>query len=741
MRLAVLALALFSAPASAEAYFEKWLGSIGAVEMEKDAADLTLYASPSGQTVPFVKVTIGENDYLFALMSNSRTVMVSESVIKEQKLKLSSKNQKFINLKGKDNKFKVGGEFKVGTLDQLTIEGVVFKDLEVVNFPKAGSGVDAAQGGRSWYSSRTSALALDGAIGLDALPEGINWAVLPSEGVVRLTRGAATTLADGQTIPVVFRPAASSRIGRGPFKRQLDIAASHTATGVKLAGVEVPAELELGAVKSMVVWPSLLPSESVIEHGDVGYRLLEATVEGQPLGSVRALSLTAPQIINRKTQKPFEALSGANRAYLGQDLLWAYDVSRDRAQGTITLKKAAEQKRQSPLGFMIAEALKKVQPSEESAADGEAPAEGAQSEAPAVPGSASDWSDLAELYAANNQLPEALEAAANATTLDERDCTDWSRRGKLQKLAGDIEGAVTSFEKASTLYHAWYDLPLEQRVEIKKGLDKLKGDEKKNAEHYVASGSCHTADGHLAEAKFAAGDLPAIEPLYRDHLDLDRSLAVVTGNALIVQGEFDHAIEPLRQALKFPGTNAHARLALGVVYAEKGDWDSADKLMQRANALLDDAQGLLVWSDALAKAKGDDARRSALNALIAQYPDADGPRLALAYAVSGSVDVSLKQKTKRGSAKHFERSVQQAKQTNSRQANYARWLNQWEPGSDAALAAAEKAVAMNPGSAGAKVAMAEVLAARGETEQAAQWTLKAAQTQPGHIGYARLIAQ
>ena len=56
-----------------------------------------------------------------------------------------------------------------------------------------------------------------------------------------------------------------------------------------------------------------------------------------------------------------------------------------------------------------------------------------------------------------------------------------------------------------------------------------------------------------------------------------------------------------------------------------------------------------------------------------------------------------------------------AKPSNERQANYARWLNQWDPGSDEALAAAEKAVAMNASSANAQVAMAEVLAAETPT--------------------------
>ena len=106
MRLAVLALAMFSAPASAEVYYEKWLGSVGAVSMAAETADATLFHSPMGETAPFVQVTIGEDNYLFALMTNSKTIWISDRVAKDQGLKFSSKNRKLINFKGKKNKFK-----------------------------------------------------------------------------------------------------------------------------------------------------------------------------------------------------------------------------------------------------------------------------------------------------------------------------------------------------------------------------------------------------------------------------------------------------------------------------------------------------------------------------------------------------------------------------------------------------------------------------------------------------------
>ena len=165
MHLTVLALALSSAPASAEVYYEKWLGSVGSVSMETDTADATLFHAPTGETAPFVQVTIGEDNYLFALMTNSKTIWISDRVAKDQGLKFASKNKKLVNLKGKDNKFKELGEIKVAQVDAMTIGGLVLEDLGVSNFKKQEAETDAAQGGRAWYKSHISGLSVDGAIG------------------------------------------------------------------------------------------------------------------------------------------------------------------------------------------------------------------------------------------------------------------------------------------------------------------------------------------------------------------------------------------------------------------------------------------------------------------------------------------------------------------------------------------------------------------------------------------------
>ena len=329
MRLAVLALAMFSGPASAEVCYEKWLGSVGAANMESEKADATLFHSPLGETAPFVQVTIGEDNYLFALMTNSKTIWISDRVAKDQGIKFASKNKKLINLKGKKNRFREVGEIKVSHLDQLTIGEITLEDVSVSNFSKEESSTDAAQGGRAWYKSRISALAVDGAIGLNALPEDINWAVLPSEGVVRFTRGSAHTIEGGAQLAVTHEPALRERFGRAPFSRHVHRAATDVAEGVTVAGIEMPAAVELAMLQSVTIWPNEVPAASVVEVGDIAHKLTEVGFGGKKMGSVRVATHTGFDLVNKKTQEPFEVLKQINMAYIGQDLLWAYDVARD----------------------------------------------------------------------------------------------------------------------------------------------------------------------------------------------------------------------------------------------------------------------------------------------------------------------------------------------------------------------------------------------------------------------------
>jgi hypothetical protein len=748
MRLAILALTLFSGLASADTHYDKFLGAIGSADFEGDRVDVPLYRGPHGSTVPYVQVSIGDGVYLFGLRSAEAVVYISERVAKEQEITLKTGNKKFINLKGEDHAYKPGGKAQMGQLDALAIGGLTLNNLAVASTERKSSEQDAAQGAKEWYQPRKSGTDIDGYIGLGALPADISWAVLPSEGVVRFSRQGEGLIAGGSTIPYAITPSEVVQWGKRTDKFLFIDEA--TVQGVTIGGVEMPGHIEMGVSGSWYHWPTDIPSESKAPIGDVDVPYLSAAVGGLNLGSTHVLELTA-----------YDGVDRLNQVRIGQDLLYDFDIAMDRSAGTLTLKKATAIKRADPLPFMLEYALYEMEKEEEkdiydyvdpnkypfqerAYAEKRRLAEQNKAEQPAEgdskpPGTDKDWSRLMDIYQASGDLVAAAEAAANAVALDERDCTDWRRLGQAHKAAGNIADAIVAFEKSSELYHAWYDMPLAERKDIKKTLDKLEGEEKLVHEYAVASDGCHSADADLAEATFAAGDLLSVETLYRKHMDLDANLGLIAGNALITQGEYAHAQEPLRQALKKGGTKTLSRLSLAVLYAEQGDWDTAAKLFDRVLGQAFGVQTLRVWMDALSKAKGEDAMIAATQDLNKRYPDSISAKVGLAYALSASDHGPNKAKAQRAGEHFFKARLARVPDSAATAGKYARWLNQWEPGSDAALAAAERGLALDSDEPDVLIALAEVHAAREDAETATKWTIRAGQSAPLHIGYARLL--
>jgi tetratricopeptide (TPR) repeat protein len=195
----------------------------------------------------------------------------------------------------------------------------------------------------------------------------------------------------------------------------------------------------------------------------------------------------------------------------------------DRKAKAFILKPADAFKRKSPWAFLIAQAEKALEPAEEEGEEATTDEATSEEAEPAVAGKAADWALLRRLHTRAGNMDSALEASRNEVALDDDSCAAWSRLGQTQWASGDLDGAIESFSKSADMYHAWYDLSLEKRNELKEELDGLEGDEKENFAHTVAASSCHTADGHLAAVTLASGDLLKVESIYREHLDLTLS--------------------------------------------------------------------------------------------------------------------------------------------------------------------------------------------------------------------------
>ena len=734
MRLGVLALTLFSTPAFAAPSLDKLLGSIGTATLGEDIVEVPLFSGPMGETQPHVQVQIGGKVYLFGLLTSQSEIWVSEQVIKDQEITLKPKNKKLINLCGDEpssNRHKWGIEVELGDLSELHIGAMSLNAMEVI-----GSKLERdEQDSLDENMSQRSSVGVDGYIGLEALPANISWAVLPSEGVVRFSRQALSIEA-GMTLQASKTESELKVWGKksAPFDvctppPVLGWDPQVLVQGITVGGVAMPATLELGYGGSHYRWPTTVPSESVWSIGDIEQRLLEVSVESTPLGTEHLAGLTA-----------LDGAAHFNRAVIGQDILAGFDVVADRAGGTLTLKKAAVEQRADPLPFMIAEATKAIASESEGVTEPSVTADEKQEETP-VKGAAADWARLQDLYTESKQFDTALQAAQNRTILNGRDCEDWMALASAQTAQADFAGAIVSYEKASELFHAWYDLSLEERQRIKKDLAKLNDAQKQHADHYVADESCHLSDGRLAAATFAAGDVLTIEKLYRERLDLDPKLALLAGNALITRGELVHAHEPLRQALKFGGAQPQTRLSLGVLYAEQGDWKTASALFERANVQILNVQSLLVWLKALEASQGVDAALAQAKSLVKTRPHSAAAHVALAYRVASGDNGPLKAKTRKASERFFMERLKRYPRYGELAGQYARWLNQWEPGSAAAQSAAERALDIDGSSSNTFIALAEVYEAQGHVDQARKWTMGAAQSAPLNIGYARLFTQ
>ena len=224
---------------------------------------------------------------------------------------------------------------------------------------------------------------------------------------------------------------------------------------------------------------------------------------------------------------------------------------------------------------------------------------------------------LGRKYTAIGDHKLATKAYKKSSVLKSEDCNGWLKLGVSQMKEGAFADAETSLRKASSLYHAWWDINLDDRLSIKKRQAKMDKFVKEVAQekarellatentdqntpwHFYQNYACYKADGNLAYAQIAQGKTDKIEDMYRTKLDLDANLAVAFGNVSLQKGELNKANEAFRQALILESqpTAAH-RLGLGLYFADKGEWRFAEPLFKEALELnRTDALTTYLWLD------------------------------------------------------------------------------------------------------------------------------------------------
>ena len=598
-KLALLGLFGLATPALA-ADIDEQLGSVESVAFSAGTVEVPLYASPAGDGTPCIKALIGGKEYILELMPGSTGLWLSEGVAADLEVEPRTK----VN--------KGAGEISSFALDSIQISGLTLTDVVARTSVATAGDIYDRLGGDS-----PAKVGPDGGIGLAGL--GIAWAIVPSQGAVRFApadQGAALGAGVG---------AASLKwhLGEsGPFKFG-KIKGYHKASGIVddllvggqlYAGTLAPGR-ETSVISAEAPLPEGAPASSI---GDLDYAWVELGI-----GSVKATTWA-----ERATDFGLYAQTGQTADWtvvVGGSVLSGLDYGVDPSGGSFHFAPAATRTELDPGPVLLARAMLALEESDEDEDAKKEPAPADETPKPA--GTAPAWTRIGLIKAQTGDKQGAVEAYANAVAFDDTACAPWIDLGKAQRAAGKLDEAATSLEKASTLYHLWWDLPLKERGPLEDDLAWAK-EHKETVEGVaegtsVQPGACHVADSALASVYLVQGETEKVEALYRAHLDLDPGLAAVLGNAFLLAGEPARAQEPYRQAVHLRGfPNEADRLGLALTYAGIGDWEQAASLATATFALGTHTEpvAIFAWLDALEGKQGAAAALESAKAIASADP-------------------------------------------------------------------------------------------------------------------------
>ena len=600
--LALTSLLLCSLPAFAGTPLDKYDTTAGSVTVA-GVTEVPIYRIRDDDRM-LVRVKVSaDREATFVLTASGTAVKLSEDLAKELKLSVKSGNKHAVNLKGEENAFRAGGEIKQATLASASLGGLTLNDLKVT----VSGGLGSIYG-----------FPIEGTLPLTLFPSQLAFAAVPSKGVLRIgpavEGGHLVTGLGGAALPY-------ESVGREKFKNKV--------RGYKVKGFTDPTPLivdaSIGGAPMKVglggetcdVTPTLdLGAAQRRSEGDQTLAWLSATVAGVE---------TAPD---------WYVVNGGYHLQLGPVLpiqgqicdrvLSRFDLAIDPVAQKVSLVAASADGRVDAETLLYQAVLAASQKAPE------APEKPDKSGEPPKP-PPGPLITLVKVQMARGEDPTAT--AQKIIELDDKDCSAWTRLGEGQVAVGRYSDAVTSLSKASELYHAWWDQPLEEREKLSKKLAKAKTDEEKAAiGHTEQAPSCHTADGDLALVYLAMGDLTNVQRLYVERLDLDPQVALAAAGAALVEGKPQQASAAYRQAIKRERVGqplAEARLGIGLANAP--DWVAAAPAFDEALAMDRGANplGLLAWLDGVRRGSGPEAAFRAATALSEAQPDSLGAAVML----------------------------------------------------------------------------------------------------------------
>ena len=239
---------------------------------------------------------------------------------------------------------------------------------------------------------------------------------------------------------------------------------------------------------------------------------------------------------------------------------------------------------------------------------------------------------LASLEKSVGSKGSAERSLLTAIEKNPNSCGNYLELGKVYMDLENFAESEENLQKASKMYHAWWDRSLDERLSIQKNqaemMENVESDEER--EEIKAGGwtydqpeSCREADALLPVAAFFNGkDIDVFTSNYYKNLDLDDQLARVTGNYALLQGNHQLANEAYRQAMILEATpDPLNRLGLALYFADIGNWNDAKALFEEV-IFIDhmDFLSALLYVENLRANEGDKAVLSMMEDFLKKIP-------------------------------------------------------------------------------------------------------------------------
>lgn len=655
--------------------------------------DVPLYAGIDPWDVAFyVEVKVGEKAALLRVATG------------HDELKLTTDGAKALGVK-------VSEEKGTGKISELKLGDVVLSDVKVTSL-KGGAGMPQR------FPKR--AVPLAGEIGLAGFA-GLTFAVLPSEGVLRLApadQGATLVSALGSTLDYTSIAAFKKKVGSGPASEFADT--PFVVEGL-WSGQALPSVLSLESAYSMLArevegearymmtgytQPSLtLPAAPTMQAGEYPVQWRELG-----LGAIRAWGHVV-----RNGLGPLGLLQP--NGSVGLDLLRMVDLAVDPTNKKIGIKASSALKLQDyrPVREAILKKALEPAPVEEGK---EAPSEEDKKKARIAA-----LKPLASWYDGIGQPGLSVPLWKEVTEGEADQCGNWLSLGKSLMRSGNPADALSASRKAAELYDAWSSLSLEERSEQQKAYDAAKKKEQEWTGTVPQDHKCHVAWGDVAGQMLVMKDYTGIAALYPAKMDLDEELALVAGNALLMEGKNEQAQAAYLRAIAVERTGSPAARA-GMILTAR-NWEQAQAQIGAPgwSFFTDDPYLLSIYLDAAQKFGGDAAAKAEAKRLLEMLPG--DPALLIANGDYAKAAERIAELSARMPGNPGVQVMQ------------ARLLLAQGKGADAKAAAA-KATELDPTNALAWHTLAQAEQSLNESDNAAKHMMRAAQLRASHPAYASL---